>query len=1449
MYAAGLGLLVGMTALGCAQERDPINRVQPDALKKSFFLGEDLQSSADDPVFWTRGYNVDNSYDAPTYWIGTSTGQDRIRWEVTENLLIARKAYTLAPGRDNKGVPGGEPNGTVVAAFRIVSHFDVRRAYNPATGEDINVVDENMSDRPWYSREFMRVDWSTNQVADPMDLDKLIARWFGDGSITPLAYYVNDPKSEDAPFFDEKEGYFEVTNRFWVEPGKYYFDWGTFPACALIGMYTGSNVHDCNAQEVHIRLSFWKIPADHDYEPMENTYAPQDVINNFGGSGDSLLVQYGAPIQEYDPKYGYLDKGLHGLVARVNIWKKSHVPIECDSNVDSDNDGTADQCVDYQAYYGESSGSQCNLFTRRCTIPYRDRQIKPMDWWVNRDMLPILQDTLDESGNVIERGAAEDLIHTWNQLFIAGVAWARATECRRTGEGNKNECHEQFFNPEKVMVSYGSWLIDDPRDQTAVLNLCHNPVRHYDRHDICGETGATARLGDQRKFFMIDYPQARDAPFGGVTHLGPDPMTGELIGGTSTTVHIGLRAQRFLDMLLVEMGDLTIEELLQGGSPEKFAQVMNTRMPGQPLSEAQKASARAAIDTSHLAASGAVPKLVNGPFPQQVLATIKQRNESASDLSMLASQALRSDIALAPLRKAGMDSALVDSHTLAALNMDPSSAMTESVLDQASPLRNLDPAKQRYMRAYMQKQLGDAGVCFTSVQNGAGIGQINNAPLVNYFKAKYADLSKEDRIAAIRTEVYRETFKGVMLHELGHGVGMRHQFSSSWDSFNYPPQYWQLRTNEGTATQRCSAPRTADSPDTCMGPRYDDPHTLDEKGWGEESHPAIEYYANTSTMEYQNENFSETLGVGNWDYHMTKAAYFGVLETMDFDLINSEAQRSLATKHLTHLADQDYTFRTPSPEDPVGQVWNDAFVHSTHYTKVARMANLFDPGRDCRPATDEEKAIGKWRVVHGKVCQPIPRDHAQWADFLSDWNADAEDTMIMWHTRSNLPQGPNNAVRWPYRVGESYHPAWVHTNMMDAGADSYEIAVNSIAEFDSAYPFRYFRRGNRDATTSGIPWSAADRFYEVLRSYHWSSANTTLRWLGFGVQYYDLFTADDDWSRPEMFANKLIFDTLVRHTLTPQPGDYKLMQANSFGVPMYDALVQPTSDAAFTVKIIDGRFIDEAYDMTAGWDYTNYWTRAGFYLEKSFSFLTLCDSRPTLSTISRDNYLDDRGVKLNYRSDMPEAFDRFFGGLLAEDWGSMAPYVVNPKPGDGMQPRFIDLTAAVPVREAGAQLMHPNIGYLQQLYSAIFSALYARENTDMTLIHKMRIWIDGVEGNISDAAFPKPEHQLKFYDPGSGFTYIARRFGNELIDGRVTERGIASRVMQRANQLVMQAYEVELDPNTNEPLLDVTGLPTLKLVDGQPVVKDGQRRAELVRYVGLIDSIKQLGLWLGYGPY
>src|SRR5262249_27588557 len=93
-------------AVGCAEERPPINRVQANALDKSFFVGPDLASASDDPEFYKRGTVVDVVYGAAQDGLFTSSYAQpvsRIRWEITEETLNARLSYERISGTDGKG--------------------------------------------------------------------------------------------------------------------------------------------------------------------------------------------------------------------------------------------------------------------------------------------------------------------------------------------------------------------------------------------------------------------------------------------------------------------------------------------------------------------------------------------------------------------------------------------------------------------------------------------------------------------------------------------------------------------------------------------------------------------------------------------------------------------------------------------------------------------------------------------------------------------------------------------------------------------------------------------------------------------------------------------------------------------------------------------------------------------------------------------------------------------------------------------------------------------------------------------------------------------------------------------------------------------------------------------------------------------------------------------------
>src|SRR4030095_1437193 len=121
--------------------------------------------------------------------------------------------------------------GIVIASWPVLSHFDIRRQYNPTTGEELNVIVENTTDRPWYQREYFRVDWGTNLVASSQ-WDPLGGAGYDSES---LQYYVSDPASPDAPVFDVEAGYFDITNKFHLKPKMIDLGNGPMPACFFRG--------------------------------------------------------------------------------------------------------------------------------------------------------------------------------------------------------------------------------------------------------------------------------------------------------------------------------------------------------------------------------------------------------------------------------------------------------------------------------------------------------------------------------------------------------------------------------------------------------------------------------------------------------------------------------------------------------------------------------------------------------------------------------------------------------------------------------------------------------------------------------------------------------------------------------------------------------------------------------------------------------------------------------------------------------------------------------------------------------------------------------------------------------------------------------------------------------------------------------------------------------------
>src|SRR5688500_8306113 len=188
-------LLLPLTLMiGCVESQPAVNRVQPTVTRKTDIMGGE---------WYFLSTVVDTPYSTEFTFVGEQGQLERIEWEIQEDVLVARRSYENIAGAEPEGINGTTDGaGAAIAMYAIESHFDIRREYNTVTGEEMNVIVENSSDRPWNEREYMRVDWSQNLVNNPNFL--MLQRYFDGLQTEPVAWFVQDPNDPNAPRFERE---------------------------------------------------------------------------------------------------------------------------------------------------------------------------------------------------------------------------------------------------------------------------------------------------------------------------------------------------------------------------------------------------------------------------------------------------------------------------------------------------------------------------------------------------------------------------------------------------------------------------------------------------------------------------------------------------------------------------------------------------------------------------------------------------------------------------------------------------------------------------------------------------------------------------------------------------------------------------------------------------------------------------------------------------------------------------------------------------------------------------------------------------------------------------------------------------------------------------------------------------------------------------------------------
>ncbi|MFT3768851.1 MAG: hypothetical protein QM820_25690 [Minicystis sp.] len=1359
-----------------------------------------------------RGTVVDVGYGAAQDGLFTSTYAQpisRIKWEVTEDLLNARLAYERIQETDAKGLAHDgyrkktTNDGQIVASYRIKSHFDIRRAYNPTTGEEQNVVEENSSDRPWYQREYFRVDWSQNLATDAYDFDTLsMMGLFGGIQYEPLAYTVLDPNSEDAPHFDAEAGYFDVTNKAFAKPSVIDLSslgWGidSFPACMLPGEFAGGTqpYGNCNPVEVTLRQSFRKI-VDTDYEPFDVDGVRFQAYGNF-------TTEY----HGYERNYGIVDDKWFRFADKYNIWHRSHYyddlenmtgPIACDTrdstavkandptadpNRDEDANGTADECE------AAGPGSRCDVFKGKCTLPYAQRQAVTIPWYINgasTTTIESLKAQIDATTDAatktslqkqidveVQKGenifeATDWAVQEWDLAMKTAVQTAKLVECKRTGGADCNTrfpmwTGQQDDIDEATEISRdlnacrrangwdskqcddaaraaaanvatqrgnggdaGTLAIGDVVAMPSVIVLCHNPVIKGD-HPACGAEGLSPRLGDIRYNTVLNIDKPQQPSAWGIMVDADDPITGEKVAASiNIWTHVtDIASQGLLDLVRYMNGELETADITDGKYVRDWVRAQNVAAGaagGGPLlskNEVNKRLAAAAkMDTKAYAelTKNGTPALV-----QNVVEKAKARLADVAIDSRYASPAqIDTQTRMKQARGTTVESTLINQPMLQIAGVNKGVPVTGAISDLASPLALNNPKIRSQLHQLRENALAARGACI-----------INEAPeassltgIATIMKRKFpidpqeSAIDRQTRLEKMLNYIRRRYHYAVLGHEMGHSIGLRHNFVSTYASLFYRPQYWQLRTKNGTVTSECTDSVSDGS--SCVGPRYFDPVT------DEEQSQLIWMFMQSTVMDYPGDVSQDMIGLGVYDFGAARF-FYGDTVSVYADTTYKAGSNigvgvTFATDDFGGLAGINYGLKA------AGGTGSSEF----HYSQLNKNYKLI---KDCyevtptQPASWREEVDGKWDpVMDGhlvsvsekgaapktKKCRQQQVDYAMYADLRKPTTKELNNA-----TLDRYRGGPNvdsqGRLRVPYAFATDH---WADTGNVsvfrhDNGADPYEQTMFLITTQENRHIFDNFRR-NR--TTFNVR-AAADRSF--------SRYNEKMLGIAGGIGFYRTiyedvsteagFSFESLWPllldgnlKGNIIGASVAFDHFTRELSRPQPGPHYYRDpsfndpvlhsdsdADDFGAGSDDSMFKGNHSSDSLVLVPNGAtgyFADVGFgghplenaltDTNGDYD-SEYTLYAGAYYDKINTAILLSESEDRFISQSRRDFYDARFRAVGMADVFPEGYRRVLANALTSDRSVLAARVEStPAKPTASSP----WTAPVPVLDTAADV-------------------------------------------------------------------------------------------------------------------------------------------------------------------